>query len=163
MDGVEYWTLDNPDGTTTLVEVDAAFAAEMRQFDARMERRDRKWRRRTQAASQIGQRDDPYYLDTVSADLVVDARWGEWEGPRLHFHVLLGTSATWDGPESRWVKVRGRWRCRGCGQFRGRLPASHYCLYCDRCGREHLIPSPTVRRRPRRDGRLLGGLVGLAH
>lgn len=72
-------------------------------------------------------------------------------GPFFHCGVLLGVSATWDGPDG-WCVDFGAddapdWRCRGCGNIRGDLPGGYYCLHCDRSGADWQIRLMTRGRR----------------
>jgi hypothetical protein len=103
---------------------------------------------------------DPDRLDVKTVRRRVDQRpmplGSPWDGPRFKFTQILGESGTWRG-EPRYFEF--------CG---GKPLASYqYCLDCDRCGKDHLIPTPgeQVRRRaPRpsrsRSGRRLAGGVG---
>ena len=65
-----------------------------------------------------------------------------WEGPRLHFALLLGSDPTWPLPDP----VDGL--CPGCGG--GQVPAIAYCLACDRSGQDHRIDPPSRRDLERR-------------
>lgn len=71
-----------------------------------------------------------------------------WEGPRFGFSHLIGEGVVW--------QERGEDFCGGRS-----LRMDEYCLGCDRCGRDLVIPSPDDRRvRNHRDSGLLGGCEG---
>lgn len=73
---------------------------------------------------------------------------GTWEGPLIHFSILLGGSHPWDGPNAVMVVFPdGGKRCRGCGE-RERLPAATYCLHCSRSGADHLAAIRGTRAKP---------------
>lgn len=76
-----------------------------------------------------------------------DDEFGPFEGPRLHYSLLLGESPTWSGPESLWLYfLDGQRVCRFCFHL-SKMPAYAYCLHCDRAGREMLIgPAPLAKR-----------------
>jgi hypothetical protein len=90
-----------------------------------------------------------------------------WEGPRFRFEWLLGESAVWAGPGSRWLyDLDWGAYCRFCGAY-VRLPENAYCLGCDRSGRDGRIPPPTELdlkkrvegRKAYRKGKLKGGVA----
>jgi hypothetical protein len=86
-----------------------------------------------------------------SLERIADAKvrvWGgpgnSWEGPRLAFRLLLGTSDVWSGPESLWLwdDASGAWVCRFCSHL-SELPASAYCVACDRSGLDRVVGKPS--------------------
>lgn len=115
-----------------------------------------KWIASLDYADEMAERE--WHKHNVTATDLGLASMGGFEGPRLDFGLLLGESATWDGPgHTTHETPAGVTRCRGCGHL-AEMPPYAYCLYCDRCGQEARIPRPSAPPpAPHRDGRLKGG------
>jgi|GEM_PF-4775733 len=78
-----------------------------------------------------------------------------WEGPRYTFSRLVGESRTWHGRPDKGS------RCTFCNN--SKLEPHEYCLGCDRCGRDEVIPKPTaaeLKKRRNRQYRPKPGLKG---
>jgi hypothetical protein len=82
-----------------------------------------------------------FELESASAPYNGRATATAWQGPRFHFSLLLGETATWSGPASLWVtNGDGELVCRFCGHL-ARLPEYAACLNpdCCRTGRDNDI------------------------
>lgn len=92
-------------------------------------------------ARRVEQRHESWWAEhaKLATDLRCDV--SQWAGPRASFGVLLGDSQRWDGPEADRDSLG---RCRACGRLPDQLPASHYCLRCDRSGLDAFIPDLTA-------------------
>ena len=154
-------------GRKRQLSVQADWARELDLFDRNMRRRDELWREnhRRFKADGDGEIVDPattakptrlagylnFELEEAAKAILPRTSATEWKGPRARFSVLLGTSPTWDGPESFWkpgsrvCRLSDRrtvwlWhdggafsRCRFCGHLE-HLPPDTACLSPD-CGR----------------------------
>lgn len=121
--------------------------AEKRAVDAlrrKARRDDARWRERHVTFTDLGTD-----LDATEEVVSRPSQQGNpWEGPRFGFAHLIGEGVVWER--------KGEDFCHG-----RKLRLDEYCLGCDRCGRDLVIPTGQDRRtRNHRDSGLLGGCRG---
>lgn len=129
------------DGTEVMVELKPDMADAIRMLDERLRKRETRRKKQEKTFSEMG---------INPRDLA-----SPWQGPRLSFAWLIGESRTWPGPPTPKAGAK-------CDFCQGRkLPLYAYCLRCDRCGRDLLIPRPSkvelARIRAPKDDGLKGG------
>lgn len=125
------------DGTETEVEMTEGMAKALRRMDWAEQQRERRSKCREVTFTDAG-------ISPAAGQALADhaqhkrtkarTQGNPWEGPKVHFRLLLGYSAVWSGPESLRVSGDGgkTWTCRFCGHIK-RLPGYACCLNPDCC------------------------------